>query len=458
MRTARVFVTVLALVCPAVVYCDVIHVPVDQPTIQAGIIAAMDYDTVLVAPGTYVENINFLGKAIMVISMQGPEVTIIDGNQAGTVVVFNTAEDQDSVLQGFTIRGGVATFGGGIYCEESSPTITNCTICGNDAGGSYTGRGAGIYCHLDTSPSITNCTITGNTGASRGGGIYFYDSNPTITNCIISGNIAAPDGYGGGIYCQEPSPTITNCTITGNSAWYGGGIYCYTSDPTITNCIIWNNSAEAIYVAFGDPPVVTYSDIQGGWEGEGNIDANPSFITGPFGDYYLFQATAGEPVYSPCVDAGDPSSPMIVGTTRTDSVQDSGIVDMGYHYPLELNTVSADLTCEPSSGTLPFVTNMTMSLTNNTTEYGRRFAGRIDILSAGGMSIPNWRSGWVNVGPGDSATAILSPTVPESPTWIGINTATLVAEDVTPAPYNQPPFPPSGDMDTDVCEVVGVAP
>src|SRR5262245_2129372 len=87
---------------------SIIRVPADVATIQAAINTSIDGDTVQVSPGTYVENLNFSGKAIRVTSVQGPEVTIIDGNQNGSVVVFSSGEGPQSVLNGFTIRNGNA--------------------------------------------------------------------------------------------------------------------------------------------------------------------------------------------------------------------------------------------------------------------------------------------------------------------------------------------------------------
>src|SRR5258708_7411001 len=112
-------------------FANVIHVPADQPTIQSAINAAVNGDTVQVAPGTYVENINFLGKAITVAGDQttlGAQTTIIDGNHNGPVVTFVSGEGPQSVLTGFTIRNGSAQFGGvydggGIQIGNSSPTI-----------------------------------------------------------------------------------------------------------------------------------------------------------------------------------------------------------------------------------------------------------------------------------------------------------------------------------------------
>jgi len=117
-----------------------------------------------------------------------------------------------------------------------------------------------------------------------------------VTNCTITGNSARD--VGGGLRCYESSITITNCTISGNIADIsGGGIYCGVSDPTITNCILWGDSAPngpEIYVCSG-LPVIIYSDVQGGWSGEGNIDADPLFLGG--GDYHLT-------LRSPCIDSG----------------------------------------------------------------------------------------------------------------------------------------------------------
>jgi len=126
---------VLNVVC---LYSEVIYVPSQQPTIQAGINAANDGDTVLVSPGTYVQSIDFNGKNIVVASLflTTGEVTyisgtVIDGNQSGSVVTFATSEGSDTVLEGFTITNGLAASGGGVYCSSSSPTIRNCTIVVN---------------------------------------------------------------------------------------------------------------------------------------------------------------------------------------------------------------------------------------------------------------------------------------------------------------------------------------
>ena len=141
---------------------------------------------------------------------------------------------------------------------------------------------------------------------------------------------------GGGISIRDySSATITNCTFSGNSAGqWGGGIYIGDSSATITNCIMWENVASSGAEIYGGA-TVSYSDIQDGWPGTGNINSDPLFVTGPQGDYYLSQIAAGQGSNSPCVDAGSDTSVnlgMDVFTTRTDKFWDEGIVDMGFHY------------------------------------------------------------------------------------------------------------------------------
>jgi hypothetical protein len=112
---------------------------------------------------------------------------------------------------------------------------------------------------------------------------------------------------------------------------------------TVTNSIVWNNVTESI----NPSATVSYSCVQGGHEGIGNIASDPLFMTGPGGAYYLSQIAAGQTVNSPCLDGGNPASPMITGTTRTDQVQDAGIVDMGYHYPAVSPIPALDVTLIP---------------------------------------------------------------------------------------------------------------
>lgn len=239
------------------------------------------------------------------------------GNSGGGIYNSNSF----ATITNCTFSENRASYGGGIDNFDSSPAITNCRFLENNA---YSG--GGIYIGDYSSPTITNCTFSGNT-ADGGGGITNSDSSPTIANCIFSGNSA--DDWGGGVVNWSSSPTITNCTFSGNSADNGGAIYNHDSFPTITNCILWGDTAPdgpEIYDRGTSSPFVTYSDVQGGYPGEENIDADPVFKDAKF------HLGAG----SPCIDAGTNDAPDLPakdfeGDSRIIDGDDDGTatVDMG---------------------------------------------------------------------------------------------------------------------------------
>ncbi len=311
-------------------------IPGDFTTIQECIsFAVSGVDECLVAPGSYDENINFLGKAITVRSSGGAGVTTITGAGLNdSVVKCISGEGLDTILDGFTVTGGDASNGGGMFNAGSSPTVTNCTFNGNSAallGGGMTNLGSsspavtnctfsgnsalfggGMVNTLSSSPTVTNCTFNGNSASvAAGGGMYNFESSPTVTNCTFSGNTS--DG-GGGMSNTGGSPTVTNCTFSGNSAVGGGGMLnTLSSSPTVTNCVLWGNSPDEVFDDGSSTTVTTYSDISGGFAGEGNINADPHFVDADNGDFRL---TAD----SPCIDAGDP-----------DFVPDPGETDLEGH-------------------------------------------------------------------------------------------------------------------------------
>jgi len=301
----------------------------DSPfaTIQMGINIASDGDSVLVAAGTYVENIDFIGKNIVALG-EDRETTIIDGDGVSNVVRFNNNENESTVLSGFTIQNGNADYGGGIYCDNySHPTINNVIVRDNNAssgGGIYTklsnpsiedviisgnsgGNGGGIACVFNTSPILNNVAILDNYASNYGGGLMTtFNGNPTLNNVLITGNIA---NNGGGVSTSDV-PVLNNVTISDN---LGGGLFCEAdANPSIINSIIWNNSSYEISFLNNSTSAVTvsYSNVAGGsngivlnngditinW-GEGNIDANPLFCDPDSGDYTLSET-------SPCVGSG----------------------------------------------------------------------------------------------------------------------------------------------------------
>ncbi len=309
-----------------------INVPVDEPTIQAGINAAVNgVDEVVVAPGTYTEAINFNGKAITVRSASGdPDDTIIAGTGNLRVVQCVTNETCATVLSGFTVTGGNTTgSGAGMLNNNSSPTVTNCHFSGNTA----SDKGGGMGNFNDSRPTVTHCRFIGNTATtSSGGGMLNHNSSPTVMNCLFSDNTASlgggmsnnesssptvlncsfiantasnqgggmsnlvncsplvanctfsgnsADNEGGGMCNVASDPLVTNCSFSGNLALLsGGGMFnTFGSSPEVNNCIFWENSdiggadqsGQIDSANFGSPnvPKVNYSNIQGGWTGAG---------------------------------------------------------------------------------------------------------------------------------------------------------------------------------------------
>jgi hypothetical protein len=218
-----------------------INVPADQPTIQAAIDAANDGDEVVVAPGTYLETIDFSFKAITVRSSGGAAITMIDAQGLGSVVTCQSGEGPSTVLEGFTLTGGDPSpaSGGGMYNLSSSPTVTDCIFTANTAN-----YGGGMF-NVSSSPTITNCIFSDNTALS-GGAMYNVNSQPTLTNCTFSGNGAAgiPLGGAGGAIRNESfsSLTLNNCSFSGNTCNCGGcAIYNANSDLFVLDCTFSGN-------------------------------------------------------------------------------------------------------------------------------------------------------------------------------------------------------------------------
>ena len=245
-----------ALLLPVASQAATIRVPADAPTIQQAIDLAAAGDTVLVSPGTYVETINFRGKAITVASEQGPAVTTIDGNHAGSVVTFAAGEGRGAVLQGFTIRNGATSYSGGgvlvqnaapsilgnwivnngacsgagIYSYFSSPLIKGNTISRNYVYGCSGASGLGVYIGGDSAAELIENVITENSGFANGGGVTLFAAGRAVLRSnVIARNLTSgfsPCTSGGGIWMVNFSQaTIVNNLVVGNAAGCGGGFY-----------------------------------------------------------------------------------------------------------------------------------------------------------------------------------------------------------------------------------------
>jgi predicted outer membrane repeat protein len=267
------------------------------------------------------------------------------GNNAGRGGAGMYNDNSNPILLNCTFSGNqVFQYGGGMYNIQSAPALTNCIFSENSAG-----DGGGIY-NLDSSPKLADCSFNDNSSARIGGAIHNRNSNPILLNCIFNRNSSLDHG-GGMCNVVNSNPTLTNCTFINNTSTYGGAIDCYSSSPiiinntivnntakygggicfgnisfTITNTILWNNSPNEIYEEISGRERVsnlitaTYNNIKGGFLGEGNIDMDPLFADPANGDYHLkSQAGRWDPntenwiidkVSSPCIDAGDPNTPI----------------------------------------------------------------------------------------------------------------------------------------------------
>ena len=256
-------------------------------SIQDAIVASADCDTVVVEQGTYLEAINFLGKAITVRSSNPDDAgvvlnTIIDGTGFNHAVQCVSGEGPNTVLSGFVITGGNANgplfVGGGMYNLNSSPTVTNCSFSGNNANNS----GGGMY-NLNSSPSVTNCMFSGNTARSGGGMYISSGSNPTVISCTFSGNSAI--GNGGGIL-NNYNLTVINCTFSGNTAiGFGGGMFHNGISLTVTNSGFCNNIPDQFNgFAFTDgggnsllfcpPPIPLPQSCPADFDHNGNVNVS----------------------------------------------------------------------------------------------------------------------------------------------------------------------------------------
>jgi hypothetical protein len=262
-------------------------------------------------------------------------------------IIVGSGTDRTAVLDGFSVTAGNANVmrliddrlfdsryscGGGMFNASGHPTLLNCNFYANSANC----FGGGMH-NSTSNPKLMNCAFSGNsvTGEeyNSGGGMYnVYGSEPILTNCFFVGNYAY-EGSGIG-NSWGSNVRVTNCTFTDN--WSEGSdsgvIYSWEAIPTITNCILWSNTQPQIV----GKPVVTFSNVQGGCPGDGNIDVDPNFVREGYwtkpsprnpnlsvwieGDYHL-KSEAGrwdpvneswvtDNVTSPCIDAGDPNSPV----------------------------------------------------------------------------------------------------------------------------------------------------
>jgi len=289
----------------------------------------------------------------------GPDFLHNDENSYHVVIANGT--DPATIMDGFTVTGGnadledVHDIGAGMYIDNGSPTLADCTfrdnVAENFAGGMYNSGGSPQLIGCDFignigggmfnsgNPVLVSCTFSDNsthtsimgggmcdTGSSTligcifvgntdhgstvndGGGGMYSIGDPTLVNCIFSGNSA--DGRGGGILLRGSSATLTNCTFAANSATHGAALACDSYQQTepsniqLANCILWDGGDE-IFNNDGSTIAVTYSDVQGDWPLPGNLNVDPLFVDADGEDNVA--GTEDDDLHlawgSPCIDA-----------------------------------------------------------------------------------------------------------------------------------------------------------
>ncbi|MGD8923007.1 MAG: thrombospondin type 3 repeat-containing protein, partial [Candidatus Zixiibacteriota bacterium] len=339
-------------------------------TIQHAIDRASIHDTVMVGAGTYIENITYGGKRVVVMATGGPAVTFIEAaSQDQPIVTFDMLEDTTAVLEGFTVRN--VTNAPGILCDGASPTIEGCVVssCSNngDGGGivcinsstarirdnriennSANGNGGGLYC-LASSPMITGNTFAGNS-ASSGGGLYLRSNSYPISRYNLFVNNHASSN-GGGVACVQQNTrtwTLEYATLYGNSAGgSGGAVYGEQSYLLVSKSILWHNQASStpaeLYWTQGIIAIVSSSDVEGGWtgSGSGNSNVDPVFCDPDAEDFHL---QSSSPLASYVYNSGNPIGALGVGCTvdQCNDADNDGICDEDDNCPQFANPDQAD--------------------------------------------------------------------------------------------------------------------
>jgi hypothetical protein len=334
--------------------------------IQDAVNAANPGDQVLVTNGVYQSggsggNRVTVNKPITVQSVNGPAVTVIDGG--GTMRCFYLSAN-GATLAGFTLQNGFSSGnGGGVLCQYSGATVSNCVVTANSAQ-----NGGGVYCG-----TLNNCVLTGNSASYEGGGFSSGEYNCTLNNCMIVSNYAG--NFAGGAYAY--GGTLNNCTIVGNYAVNnGGGAY----GGILNNCIIYYN---AIGGGYGNPTntageTLNYCCTTPLPYGTGNITNEPGFVDLAGGNLRL-------QVGSPCINAGTnafaPAGPDLDGNPRIVG----GTVDMGAdenQYIATVHYVSLS-----STNPLPPYTNWITAATNIQDAVSVALAGDSVVADAGVYNI-----------------------------------------------------------------------
>ncbi len=363
MKHLAYFLLILGFSTANVAVATLRRVPFDYPSIQEGIDASIEGDTVFVSPGTYYENIDFRGVNVYLLSQSGPEVTVIDGSDTGSVIRVMYGEDTTSVIDGFTITNGREENGGGFYVINAYPKIIHNIIAYNHAefygGGINVDKGGVVVRH--------NVFYRNHCASWRGGpGINATNSDIKIYNNLFY----LQEGPAVIFAWKWSTGDVANNTI--RLSWSGVSSQGY-STLYAKNNIITDMEGDAAFHAGDDSELYcsynctynNYWDYRGCVPGPGALFKDPLFVGGDPFDYHLQDE-------SPCIDAGGPASSIPAGATTMDGDCDDWPADMGYHFypctPPALSVlVTPDTTTVERGGTLGY----TVELTNDTDEMER---------------------------------------------------------------------------------------
>lgn len=411
------FILITGLILAVNSFALTIDVPGDYPTIQEGINASVTGDTVLVKDGVYTGSMNknlvFNGRQIVVKSASGPEYCIINCENNGIGFILEAGETHDSVVEGFTITNGQNSPGygnnaGAINIEDSSPLIKDCILIDNDANWD----GGGICC-LNSNAKIENCFIANNYSPHSGGGISIpYDSNVLVIGCTIVNNTSS--FLGSGILVYLSTSQIVNCTISGNTGG-AAGINVYGSSASILNTIVHGHST-GIAVTSSSNASIDYCDFYSNsnnfsgsvppqiglinstnYNGDpcdqySNIFLDPIFIDPSHLNYDISEG-------SPCIDAGDPNSPLNPDFT---------IADIGARY-YDQGTTAPSLTVTMTPESAPVVIpsgggyfNYTVLIENSGISIGSFDGWIMVVLPDGSEREPFRLSAGILLNPGES--------------------------------------------------------
>jgi hypothetical protein len=215
--------------------------------------------------------------------------------------IFNS-HASDPTLTDCLFSTNLADYGGAVCSVDgSSPAVTRCRFSNNQA--SY-GSGGAMYTGTACASLVTACEFVSNMAAAEGGAVC-GTGQPRFINCLFTANTA---GNGGAMFVEAAGDVVlTNCTLAANAATQSGGaLYGRESTIRAANCILWSDSPQEVYLENGTAEI-TYSDIQGTWEGKGNIHGDPKFLDPAGAD--MVQGTADDDLRlsmgSPCLDVGD---------------------------------------------------------------------------------------------------------------------------------------------------------